>query len=139
MSIWSKIFSVGGGGIAAPIDAIGGVIDELHTSREEKDAAKIVMERLRQEPAKLQAAVNAMEAQHRSVFVAGWRPWIGWVCGFALAYIWLIRPILNDVLTLVGFPLAELEISTSDVILLLGPLLGLGTLRTGEKLAKVAK
>lgn len=139
MSIWSKIFSVGGGGIAAPIEAIGGLIDDIHTSTEEKDAAKIVMKRLRQEPAKVQAAINAIEAQHRSIFVAGWRPYVGWVCGFALAYIWLVRPVFADLLSLIGFPLPTLEISTSDVILLLGPLLGLGTLRTSEKLGKVSK
>jgi len=139
MGFWGKIFNVGGAGIAAPIEAIGGLIDDIHTSKEEKDAAKIVMERLRQEPGKVQATINAIEAQHRSIFVAGWRPYIGWVCGFALAYIWLVRPIFADVLSLVGFPLSELEISTSDVILLLGPLLGLGTLRTSEKLGKVSK
>ena len=84
MGFWGPVF---GAGISAPIEAIGGVIDEIHTSDEEKAAAKIVMERLRQEPGKLQAAINMMEAQHRSVFVAGWRPFVGWVCGWALAYL----------------------------------------------------
>lgn len=136
MSFFGTLF---GSGVAAPIEAIGGVIDELHTSREEKDAAKIVMERLRQEPAKLQAAINAIEAGHRSVFVAGWRPACGWVCVTCLAYIWLIRPIFNDVLTVSGYPLPPLEVGAADVTLLLGPLLGLGTLRTSEKLGKVTK
>lgn len=136
MSWWGTLF---GGGIAAPIDAIGKVIDDVHLSGEEKAAAKIVMERLRQEPAKLQTAINAIEAQHRSVWVAGWRPGAGWVCVTCLAYIWLIRPIFNDLLTVAGYPLPPLEVGASDVVLLLGPLLGLGTLRTGEKLGKVTK
>ena len=39
----------------------------------------------------LQAEINKLEAQHRSIFVAGWRPFIGWICGFALAYNFIIR------------------------------------------------
>lgn len=136
MGFWGSIF---GGGITAPIEAIGDVIDEIHTSDEEKAAAKIVMERLRQEPGKLQVAVNMMEAQHRSVFVAGWRPAVGWLCVAALAYLWIIRPVFNDLLTMAGYPLPPLEIGAADVILLLSPLLGLGTLRTSEKLAGKAK
>lgn len=137
MSFWGTLF---GAGIAAPIDAIGRVIDDVHTSGEEKAAAKIVMEKLRQEPAKLQAAINAIEAQHRSVFVAGWRPFVGWVCGWALAYLWLIRAIFSDMIAALGGPpLPPLDITVTDVIALLGPLLGLGTLRTTEKLGKVSK
>lgn len=132
MSFWTSIL---GGSVAAPIEAIGSVIDDLHTSTEEKQAAAIVMEKLRQEPGKLQAAVNMVEAQHRTIFVAGWRPFIGWVCGFALAYIWLLRPVLGDFMSTIGYPLAPLQISVVDVLALLGPLLGLGTLRTTEKLA----
>ena len=137
MAFWQKII---GATIADPIDAIGGVIDELHTSREEKDAAKIVMERLRQEPAKMQAAINAIQAQHRSIFVAGGRPFIIWVCGWTLAYIWIIRILMSDIMVALGSkPLPMLDVSAADVILLLGPILGLGTLRTSEKLAGRAK
>jgi len=39
----------------------------------------------------IQTRINEIEAQHRTVFVAGWRPFIGWVCGFALAYNFVIR------------------------------------------------
>ena len=136
MAFWSTLF---GAGIASPIEAIGKVVDEVHTSEEERAAAKIVMERLRQEPGKLQSAINMVEAQHRSVWVAGWRPAVGWLCVAALSYLWIVRPVFNDMLTLVGFPLPDLDIGAADVILLLGPLLGLGTLRTGEKLAGRAK
>ena len=137
MSFWGSLV---GGAAASPIEAIGKVIDEVHTSTEEKDAARIVMERLRQQPAKLQAAINAIEAQHRSVFVAGWRPFVGWVCGWALAYLWLLRSIFSDLIVAFGGPpLPALEITITDVVALLGPLLGLGTLRTTEKLQGRAK
>ena len=39
----------------------------------------------------LQAQINEQEAKHRTIFVAGWRPFIGWVCGFALAYNFVLR------------------------------------------------
>lgn len=137
MSWFSKLI---GGSLADPVEAVTGLIDELHTSREEKDAARIVMERLRQEPGKLQAAVNAIQAQHRTMFVAGARPFIIWVCGWTLAYIWIIRILLSDmIVTFGGDPLPVLDVGAADVILLLGPILGLGTLRTGEKLAGRAK
>ena len=136
MSFWSRLI---GGGVTSAVDAVGSVIDNVHTSEEERAAARIVMERLRQEPAKLQAAINRVEAQHRSIFVAGWRPAVGWLCVMALAYLWLFRPVFNDVLSLAGFPLPSLEIGAADVILLLSPLLGLGTLRTGEKIVGVSK
>ncbi|MDB4306098.1 holin family protein [bacterium] len=132
MSFWTSLI---GGGVTSAVEAIGGVIDDVHTSKEERAAAQIVMEKLRQEPAKLQAAINKVEAQHRSVFVAGWRPFIGWVCGFALAYIWLIRPLLGDLLhATFGYVTPPLEIGAVDVVALLGPLLGIGGLRTVEKL-----
>ena len=41
-----------------------------------------------------QTQVNAAEAAHRTLFVAGWRPWIGWVCGAALAYQFVVTPLL---------------------------------------------
>ena len=43
----------------------------------------------------LQAEINKIEAQHRTIFVAGWRPFIGWVCGFALAYNFVIRELFT--------------------------------------------
>ena len=131
MGFWSALI---GGGVSSAVEAVGSVIDDVHTSEEERAAAKIVMERLRQEPDRLQAAINAVEAQHRSVFVAGWRPAIGWVCAGALAYIWLIRPILGDFMGLINLPLKPLEVTVMEVVGLLGPMLGIGGLRTVEKL-----
>ena len=136
MGFWSALV---GGSVAAPIDAIGGVIDELHTSREEKDAAKIVMERLRQEPAKLQAAINRVEAQHRSLFVAGWRPFIGWVCGAGLAWKFVFYELFGWIaVTTGGNPPPEL-IGVGELIPLVIALLGLGAYRTTEKMAGKAK
>lgn len=79
-----------------------------------------------------QMAINAEEAKNPSIFVSGWRPFIGWVCGLGLAYEFLVRPIL------VGFGFLGAEIPMGDLLVILGGLLGLGTLRTTEKIKGVA-
>ena len=84
-----------------------------------------------------QVDVNKTEAQHRSVFVAGWRPFIGWVCGVALAYHFILYPIV--VCILASFPTETFTVEQlpkfdmdSLMTVLLG-MLGLGGLRTFEK------
>lgn len=90
-----------------------------------------------------QLEVNKSEAAHRSTFVAGWRPFIGWVCGFALAYHFIVVPMLT--FGLVAFNVTGLHPSDlprfemdSLMTVLLG-MLGLGGLRTYEKAKGVAK
>ena len=74
MGILSKII---GGAAAQPVQAVGNVLDKLFTSDEERLDKKIILERLMQQPSLAQIELNKVEAQHRSLFVAGWRPFIG--------------------------------------------------------------
>ena len=67
------------GALAQPIEAIGNVLDKLFTSDDEKLSRQEALARLAQQPAMAQIEINKIEAAHRSVFVAGWRPFIGWV------------------------------------------------------------
>ena len=85
-----------------------------------------------QELAKGQLIVNQVEAAHKSLFVAGWRPAIGWICGLALLYSTLLAPILSIWLTV---PPVDSSLLTT---VLLG-MLGLGGLRTIEKTQSVAR
>lgn len=119
---------------AQPIEAVGNVLDSLFTSDEEKLDKKIILERLAQKPGLAQVELNKVEAQHRSLFVAGWRPAIGWICGFGLANIFLINPWLEWYYSKPG-PELPLDVIVELVI----ALLGLGTLRTFEKFAGRAK
>lgn len=111
-----------------PIEAIGGVLDKLFTSDEEKLKAQAVLEKLKQHPAELQVALNKIEAQHRSLFVAGWRPFIGWMCGLGLANVYIINPWLQWLYGIEG-PQLPLNVMVELII----AMLGLGTLRTAEK------
>ena len=84
-----------------------------------------------------QIDLNKQEAAHQSMFVAGWRPFVGWTCGVALAYHFLIAPLLGFVLVLYGIdtPMPEFEFSQLSTILM--GMLGLGGLRSYEKMKGV--
>ena len=80
-----------GGGKGGALATISKVVDELHTSEEEKLDKKSLMQRLQQKLAEKQLDVNAKEDSHRRVIGAGWRPEIGWCetsalfCAFILS------------------------------------------------------
>jgi len=127
-------FFTGGKAVAQPIEAVGNVLDKLFTSDEERLDKKIVMERLAQQPALAQVELNKVEAQHRSTFVAGWRPFIGWVCGVGLAFTFLVNPIIQWITVVFAEKMiAGPEIPSDIMMELVFALLGLGTLRTAEK------
>ena len=87
-----------------------------------------------QELAKGQLEINKAEASHKSIFVAGWRPFIGWTCGIALCWHFVLQPVTLFVCTYIGFIIPELPtFDMGSLMTILGGLLGLGTLRTYEK------
>jgi hypothetical protein len=131
MGFLSNLF---GGGAASSVDAVGNALDGLFTSDEERAHAEAVMEKLRQAPGALQVELNKVEAQHRSIFVAGWRPFIGWICGAGLGYAFLINPVIQWATGESG-PAIPVDIMTELVV----AMLGLGALRTVEKLSGRAK
>ena len=137
MSFLSSIFA---SSAAKPIEAIGSVLDELFTSDDEKLDKKVIMQRLALEPGKLQVELSKIEASHRSIFVAGWRPFIGWVCGIALLYNFIVRDIMAWTIRASG-SLMELppELAMEHLMAILMGMLGLGGYRTIEKLKGKAK
>jgi len=86
-----------------------------------------------QERALAQVELNKQEAAHKSLFVAGWRPFVGWVCGAAMAFNYIGVPIAGAF----GAVLPMLDITTMFPIL--AGMLGMGGLRTTEKLNKVSR
>ena len=79
----------------------------------------------------LQTKINTVEAQHRTLFVAGWRPFIGWICGVALAYNFVIRDLFIWVTKTTEAPPA---LQMDHLMTVLLGMLGLGGLRTYEKI-----
>jgi hypothetical protein len=80
-----------------------------------------------------QAKINEAEAQHRSVFVAGWRPAIGWIAAAAIGYNYIAFPILEVVNAFLGSPATMPEVAMDNLFELVLGMLGLGGLRTYEK------
>jgi hypothetical protein len=139
--ILGKILGTAGGAAAAePIEAVGNAIDKIFTSKDEKLTHQEILEKLRQRPSEVMQELNKIEARHRSLFVAGWRPAIGWVCGLALFYNFIIRDLIAWGMTILTPGLAHPPALQMEHLMpiLLG-MLGLGAYRTIEKARGVSK
>lgn len=90
--------------------------------------------------AKGQLEINKAEASHRSMFVAGWRPFLGWCLSFAMVWHFVLAPMTMFVAAWAGAEIPPLPVFDMDSLMtvLLG-MLGLGGLRTAEKIKKVTK
>ncbi len=87
-----------------------------------------------------QLSINMKEAEHASIFVAGWRPAIGWICGTGLLWNYVLQPIIMWVGFLFGYDLsAAPNLDIGELMGLLGGMLGMGGLRTYEKRLGVAR
>jgi len=84
-----------------------------------------------------QLEINKTEAQNPKLFIAGWRPFIGWVCGGAFAWQFVLMPIANWVASMLSVKVPNLTLDLSVMMPVLLGLLGLGAMRTGEKIKGV--
>ncbi|GHV50904.1 hypothetical protein FACS1894168_2620 [Deltaproteobacteria bacterium] len=132
--------------LAAYIPIIGPAIEKLlnlipdpnERARGQAEFQKLLLAAVTAEDAD-NRAINKVEAVHSSIFVSGWRPFIGWVCGIALAFQYLVRPfwIWATAIWWPDFPVPP----TLDGMLweLVMGMLGIGGLRTIEKWKGVAR
>jgi len=125
---------------------IGPVTSLLDKFVEDKDQkAKLAHEvatmaqRHAQELAKGQLEVNKAEAQHKSLFVSGWRPAVGWCCVFGMMGNFMVIPFTNFVLALLKIDVVVPLIDTATMMPVLFGMLGLGAMRTYEKRTGVSK
>jgi len=86
-----------------------------------------------QELAKGQMEINKTEAAHKSLFVAGWRPAVGWTCCLGMASNFLLIPMANFALALTGSAIVVPLLDTGEMMPVLMGMLGLGAMRTYEK------
>lgn len=124
-------------GVLAPI--LGSVLEKVLPDPQAK--AKAEQEILTAVAASdlAQMEVNKTEAAHSSIFVAGWRPFIGWVCGGSLAYVYIVQPVANWTLAMWYPGVITPAIDTSILMELVFAMLGIGGLRTFEKIKGVAR
>lgn len=124
--------------LQALIGPVSDILDKFIEDKDQKAALAheiaTMSERHAQELALAQIEVNKAEAQSPSVFKGGWRPFIGWICGTAFLYHFVLQPRLIFVIAASGTDIPDLpEFDMASLMTVLGGMLGLGALRTYEK------
>lgn len=130
--------------LQALIGPVTGLLDKFIPDAAEKarlaHEIATMAEKQAHELALAQIEVNKAEAASSSVFKGGWRPFIGWVCGTAFAYHFVLQPLLVFIIAVYGLQIPDLpEFDMASLMTVLGGMLGLGGLRTFEKAKGVAK
>lgn len=126
-------------GIDDAIAAALKVLDKFVPDPEAKAKAESELRSSLQAWDKAQSDVNAVEAANSNVFVSGWRPFIGWTCGLALAYQYVLAPLVMWVALTFGMHLAAPPKLDDMLWQLVFAMLGMGGLRTFEKIKGVTK
>jgi hypothetical protein len=115
------------------------VLDKFVPDPEAKAKAESELRSSLQAWDKAQTDVNAVEAANANVFVSGWRPFIGWTCGLALAYQYVLAPLVMWATLTMGVHLAAPPKLDDMLWQLVFAMLGMGGLRTFEKIKGVAR
>jgi len=129
--------------IESLIGPVAGLLDKFIEDKDQKNALAhqiaTMSERHAQELAKGQLEVNKAEAASASLFVAGWRPAVGWVCVLGMASNFVLIPMVNFILALAESSITVPLIDTSTMMPVLLGMLGLGAMRSAEKIKKVSR
>ena len=131
--VLSKIFG------GDTLKTVGTVIDDLHFSGEEKEKLKLQMKEIDAKLKEKQLDINKVEAGHRSIFVSGWRPFLGWVSGLSIGYVYLFQPLLDMILQMFGVEVDWVVLDLGQLMPLILGMLGLGGLRSFEKAKGLTK
>jgi hypothetical protein len=126
------------------IEPVTGLLDKFIEDKDQKaqlaHELATMADRHAQELAVAQIEVNKAEAASGSIFKGGWRPFIGWVCGSAFAYHFVLQPVIVFVVLAVGVDLPPLpEFDMASLMTVMMGMLGLGGLRTYEKKQGISK
>ena len=129
--------------IESLIGPVAGLLDKFIEDKDQKAALAhqiaTMSERHAQELAKGQLEVNKAEAASNSLFVAGWRPAVGWVCVLGMASNFVLIPMVNFILALAESTITVPLIDTSTMMPVLLGMLGVGAMRSAEKIKKVSR
>ena len=121
--------------ITAGLDLAKGVVSAIWPDKTEQEKAQLAAAVTLVQG---QLSINQAEASNPNVFVSGWRPFIGWVCGAACAWNWIGLPIAKAGLLFAGYKFDLSPASLTEMMPVLMGMLGLGGLRTVEKIQGVA-
>ena len=118
------------------IEPVSQILDKLVADKDLKIKLSHQIEKEIISLNKAQLEVNKIEAKHNNIFVAGWRPFIGWICGLSIAYHFILEPVIQYILIInnINFNTPEFDFSQLSTIVM--AMLGMSTLRTYEKTKK---
>ena len=130
--------------LEALIGPVTGLLDKFVEDKDQKarlaHEIATMAEKYAHESALAQVETNREEAKHKNVFVAGWRPFIGWTCGVALAWHFILAPLVLFIAGWSGVQLPTLpEFDMDSLMTVLVGMLGLGAFRSYEKTKGVAR
>lgn len=100
-------------------------------------AAELEQSKLAVQQQQMQADIDKQEAASPSMFVAGWRPFVGWICGAALGFQFLVSPLLVWIGGMFNYATQPPKLDLSDLLTVLLGMLGLGYMRTQEKISGI--
>ena len=118
------------------IQPVGDILDKFVADKDLKIKLSHELEKEIISLNKAQLEVNAVEANHNNIFVSGWRPAIGWICGFSIGYHFILEPIIQYILIVNGVQFETPEFDFSQLSTIVMAMLGMSTLRTYEKTKK---
>lgn len=125
------------------IAPVTGLLDKFIEDKDQKrllaHEIATMAQKMAHKNAELQLEVNKTEAAHNSLFVAGWRPAVGWVCVLGMVGNFFVIPFTNFVLALLDSTVVIALIPTADMLPVLMGMLGLGAMRTAEKFRGVQR
>jgi hypothetical protein len=128
--------------ITAIANAANTVLERVLPDKSAQDAAKAQLLTMQLsgelQQVSQQIDVDKAEASSSSIFVAGWRPFIGWICGVSLGYEYILRPLLTFVVLMFHGKFVAPGLDIGDLLTLMSGMLGLGAMRTVEKVQGVA-
>ena len=133
--LWESKMGLDATGLSAISDLAGTVINKIWPDKSEAEkqqlaAAVMVVQG--------QLDINKIEASNPNVFVSGWRPALGWVCGAACAWNWIGLPIFKVAIAFTAYKIEVSPANMTEMMPILMGMLGLGGLRTLEKINGVA-
>jgi hypothetical protein len=125
--------------VKSGLEIIDKVVPDADAKRRAQEAWQLRVLEIAAQESTQQSQTNTVEAAHPSLFTSGWRPFVGWVCGFSFAWICFGQPLFSWTYVLVTKqPAPVVELPTEMLMTTLLGMLGLGTLRTLEKIKQVA-
>ena len=126
------------------VGPVTGLLDKFIEDKDQKaklaNEIATMGEKHSQEALLAQLEINKAEAASGSFFKGGWRPFVGWICGIAFAYHFVLQPLLIFIFAYIGLETPDLpKFDVGTLLPVLGGMLGIGSLRSYEKTKGLTK